>query len=67
MVISLHILTIVSKSQCYLLKAANKMLMLESVRKTKYTLEKIIQNLVKWSRYSKTDMIERIRSNVSGT
>jgi hypothetical protein len=67
MVISLHILTIVSKSQCYLLKAANKMLMLESVRKTKYTLEKIIQNLVKWSRYSETDMIERIRSNVSGT
>jgi hypothetical protein len=42
-------------------KAANKMLMLESVRQIKYILEKIIINLSKWSKYSK---IERISCEV---
>jgi len=45
-------------------KASNKMLMLESVRKIKYTLEKIMINLSKWSKYSKKDMIERISCEV---
>ena len=42
------------------IKAANKRLMLETTRKIKYVISKIIQNLMKWSKYSKNDMFERI-------
>jgi hypothetical protein len=55
---------ILLKEPMLFVKAANKMLMLESVRQIKYILEKIIINLSKWSKYSKKDMIERISCEV---
>ncbi len=44
---------ILLKEPMLFVKAANKMLMLESVRQIKYILEKIIMNLSKWSSTAK--------------
>ena len=46
------------------INVANKRLMLESIRKIKHLLLKVIQNMVDWSKNSKNNMVERIIDEV---